>query len=116
MGLGTDDSGPVEIIPPDGKEFKVLTYRYANGAVMIRDPEKLKAETGQDNGVMFEGTEGKVAVWRYTLRTWPENLIKQKIGPIRYICTKARTIIPISSTLYALAPSPPAMSPLDAAL
>jgi len=80
-GLGTDDSGPIEIIPPDGKDFKVLTYRYANGAVMIRDPEKFKAETGQDNGVMFEGTEGKVAVWRYTLRTWPENLIKQKIGP-----------------------------------
>jgi len=79
--LGTDDSGPVEIIPPDGKDYKVLTYRYANGTVVTRDPEKLLGETGQDNGVMFTGTEGKIAVWRYTLRTWPENLIRQKIGP-----------------------------------
>ena len=80
-GLGMDDSGPVEIIPPDGKNYRVLTYRYASGAIVTRDPEKFLKETGQDNGVMFEGTEGKVAVWRYTLRTWPENLIRQKIGP-----------------------------------
>jgi len=80
-GLGTDDTGPVEIIPPDGKDYKVLTYRYANGTIVIRDPEKLRRETGQENGVMFTGTEGKVAVWRYTLRTWPESLIRQTIGP-----------------------------------
>ena len=80
-GLGMDDSGPVEIIPPDGKDYKVLTYRYANGAILTRDPEKFHRETGQGNGVMFTGTEGKVAVWRYTLRTWPENLIEQKISP-----------------------------------
>jgi len=80
-GLGMDDSGPVEIIPPDGKDYPVLTYRYANGATVTRDPEKLQAETGQGNGVLFTGTEGKVAVWRYDLRTWPESLKKQKIGP-----------------------------------
>jgi predicted dehydrogenase len=80
-GLGMDDSGPVEIIPPDGKDYPVLTYRYANGATVTRDPEKLQGETGQGNGVLFTGTEGKVAVWRYDLRTWPESLKKQKIGP-----------------------------------
>jgi predicted dehydrogenase len=80
-GLGMDDSGPVEIIPPDGKDYPVLTYRYANGATVTRDPEKLQAETGQNNGVLFTGTEGKVAVWRYDLRTWPESLKKQKVGP-----------------------------------
>lgn len=80
-GLGMDDSGPVEIFPPDGKEFKVLTYRYANGAVVIRDPDKLKREAGVDNGVMFEGTTGKVAVWRYALRTWPENLAEVRLRP-----------------------------------
>jgi len=79
--LGMDDSGPVEIIPPDGKNYKVLTYRYTNGVTLTRDPEQFHRETGQDNGVMFTGTEGKVAVWRYTLRTWPENLNRQKIGP-----------------------------------
>jgi len=71
----------VEIIPPDGKEFKVLTYRYANGAVMVRHPERLQQEAGVDNGVMFTGTTGKVAVWRYAVRTWPEPLAQQKIKP-----------------------------------
>jgi predicted dehydrogenase len=80
-GVGADRSGPVEIIPPDGKEFKVITYRYANGVVMVRDPERLQREAGVDNGVMFTGSTGKVAVWRYTLRTWPENLAQVKIKP-----------------------------------
>lgn len=80
-GLGMDDSGPVEILPPDSKEVKVLTYRYANGALLTRDPERLARESGQDNGVMFVGTKGKVAVWRYDLQTWPEDLKRQRIGP-----------------------------------
>ncbi|MBU6401097.1 MAG: Gfo/Idh/MocA family oxidoreductase [Verrucomicrobia bacterium] len=80
-GLGTDHSGPVEIIPPDGKEFKVLTYRYANGAEVVRDPDRLQREAGVNNGVMFIGTTGKVAVWRYELRTWPEHLSRVKIKP-----------------------------------
>ncbi len=80
-GLGMDGSGPVEIIPPDGKEFPVLTYRYASGAHMIRDPQRLQREAGVDNGVMFTGTTGKVAVWRYALRTWPEHLAQVKLKP-----------------------------------
>ncbi len=80
-GLGMDDSGPVEIIPPDGKEVKVLTYRYANGALMMRDPDRLQREAGVDNGLLFTGTKGKVAVWRYVVRTWPEHLAQQKIQP-----------------------------------
>jgi len=70
-GLGMDGSGPVEIIPPDGKDYKVLTYKYANGVIMTRD---------QANGVLFTGTEGKVEVNRGYLRTWPESLARQKIG------------------------------------
>lgn len=80
-GLGMDDSGPVEILPPDGKEIRVLTYRFANGALMVRDPDRLVRESGQSNGVMFVGSRGKVAVWRYDLKTWPDSLRKQKIGP-----------------------------------
>ncbi|MBP7050398.1 MAG: Gfo/Idh/MocA family oxidoreductase [Phycisphaerae bacterium] len=71
-GLGMDGSGPVEIIPPDGKDCKVLTYKYANGIPMTRD---------QANGVLFEGTTGKVEVNRGYLKTWPEKLKDQVIGP-----------------------------------
>ena len=80
-GLGMDDSGPVEIVPPNGKDVPVLTYHYANGAALTRDPERLARECGQDNGVMFIGTQGKVAVWRYDLKTWPESLKRQPLGP-----------------------------------
>ena len=71
-GLGMDDSGPVEVIPPDGKDFKVLTYRYSNGVIMTRD---------NANGVLFTGAEGKIEVNRGHLRTWPESLARQKIKP-----------------------------------
>ena len=36
-GLGMDHTGPVEVLPPDGKDIKVLTFRYANGATLTRD-------------------------------------------------------------------------------
>jgi len=69
--LGMDKSGPVEILPPDGKDIKVLTYRYASGIPMTRD---------NANGVLFEGTTGKVEVNRGYLKTWPDNLKDQVIG------------------------------------
>ena len=50
--MGMDESGPVEIIPPDGKDYKVLTYKYANGTIMTRD--KISKEVP---GVLFTGTE-----------------------------------------------------------
>ena len=77
-GLGMDGSGPVEIYPPDGKEYKVLTYKYANGIPMTRDG---KAGDANVNGVLFEGTKGKVEVNRGYLKTWPDALKDQKIGP-----------------------------------
>jgi predicted dehydrogenase len=101
-GLGMDGSGPVEICPPDGNEHKVLTYRYANGITMTRDarvrgPEGtglpfsgsaypawldyVKESRGRVNGVLFEGTTGKVEVNRGYLRTWPDALKDQAIGP-----------------------------------
>jgi len=70
--LGMDHSGPVEIIPPDGKEYKNLTYKYANGVVM---------ERAACNGLLIEGTDGKVEVNRGYLRTWPEGIRNQPIGP-----------------------------------
>jgi predicted dehydrogenase len=70
-GMDTECTGPVEIIPPDGKNYKVLTYKYTNGVTMTRD---------KANGILFSGTEGKVEVNRGYLRTWPESLSRQQIG------------------------------------
>jgi hypothetical protein len=47
-----DASGPVEILPPDGKDIKLLTYRYANGAIVTHDAPMSR------QGVAFIGTEG----------------------------------------------------------
>ena len=74
--MGMDESGPVEIIPPDGKDYKVLTYKYANGTIMMRD--KISRNVP---GVLFTGTEGKIEVSRDHLKTEPESLVRQKIGP-----------------------------------
>jgi hypothetical protein len=74
--MGMDESGPVEIIPPDGKDYKVLTYRYANGTIMTRDQISRPVP-----GVLFTGTKGKVEVSRDHLITEPESLIRQQIGP-----------------------------------
>ena len=71
-GMAMDNSGPVEIIPPDGKDYKVLTYKYDSGVTMTRD---------KANGVLFTGTRGEVEVNRGRIRTSPENLKNQQIGP-----------------------------------
>jgi predicted dehydrogenase len=71
-GMGMDESGPVEIIPPDGKDYKVLTYKYASGVTMTRD----KAD-----GVLFTGTDGTVQTNRGRLNTSPVSLKDRKIGP-----------------------------------
>ena len=71
-GLGMDETGPVEIIPPDGKDYKVLTYKYANGIMMTRD---------NANGILFTGTQGKVEVNRGYLKTSPDSLKDPQIRP-----------------------------------
>ena len=72
-GLGMDESGPVEIIPPDGKEVKKLTYVYQNGVSMTMDIE--------GNGIDFVGTEGRIFVNRSELKSWPEHIVDEQIKP-----------------------------------
>jgi len=74
-GLAADETGPVEIIPPNGRDVKLLTFRYANGVTVYQD--------GRDRtwAVMFEGSEGKVAINRGRLQTWPDSLMRKPIGP-----------------------------------
>jgi predicted dehydrogenase len=70
--LGMDESGPVEIVPPDGKDYKVLTYRYGNGVTMTRDSA---------NGILFTGTKGTVETNRGYLKTSPDELKNVQIKP-----------------------------------
>lgn len=65
-GMGMDESGPVEVLPPDGKDIPLLTYRYANGVSVYHG--------GGGRGVVFHGTEGEIEVDRGHLQTWPSNL------------------------------------------
>jgi predicted dehydrogenase len=74
--MGMDESGPVEIAPPDGRDVRVLTYRYSNGTIMTREPISRPTP-----GVRFEGTKGMVEVSREHLITEPESLRRQRIGP-----------------------------------
>ena len=72
-GLGRDDSGPVEIIPAELSEYKLLTYRYDDGIEMTTD--------FVNNFIRFEGSKGTLQVNRSYLRTEPESLMTVKIKP-----------------------------------
>jgi len=75
-GLGTEDTGPLEIHPPDGKEYERLTYRYANGVTMFHGGGMA------GSAVEFIGAEGRVAVSRgQFLKTEPKDLVREQIGP-----------------------------------
>ena len=90
-GLGMDESGPIEVIPPPPSQSTKpmppiiegtgaspadpswgLTYRYAGGIEVTKD---------HTNGVLFIGTEGEVEVNRGSLRTSPEGLRDHPLGP-----------------------------------
>ncbi|MBI5095390.1 MAG: Gfo/Idh/MocA family oxidoreductase [Candidatus Hydrogenedentes bacterium] len=75
-GLGMDNSGPVEIIPPNDKDVKFLTYKYANGVTMYHG-----GGAGGKAGVEFIGTEGRVMVNRSYLETDPPSILQEPIGP-----------------------------------
>jgi len=78
--LGMDDSGPVEITPPDGKDVKRLTYRYANGVVMYHGGKPKVEGKEYGFGVVVVGTQGEVCMDRGRFRTYPEELGKDYVA------------------------------------
>lgn len=74
--MGMDDSGPIEFIPADGKEFKALTMRYANGTLMTHEP--IRSDDG--NSVRFIGSNGVIDISRSFLDTIPAKLQDHVIG------------------------------------
>jgi predicted dehydrogenase len=72
--LNMDDSGPVEVIAPDGKEHPHLTYRYDNGITMTHE------KWDWNNAIHFIGSEGDLKVQRRKLETTPASLKDKVIG------------------------------------
>jgi predicted dehydrogenase len=77
--LGMDESGPIEIIPPDDpKAEKGLRYVYADGVVVFHAG---KDDSGKGvNGITFVGSDGKIFVNRGYLKSAPEDIVKQPLG------------------------------------
>jgi predicted dehydrogenase len=72
--LDMDTRGPVAVIPPDGKDYPFLTYRYENGITMTHEI------FGANNAVQFNGTKGKIEVQRQKIKTDPESLATKEIA------------------------------------
>jgi predicted dehydrogenase len=72
--LDMDNSGPVEIFAPDGKEHPFLTYKYENGVTMTHESWEW------NNAVLFTGTEGELRVARGKIETTPVSVKDRKIG------------------------------------
>jgi predicted dehydrogenase len=71
-GLGMDESGPVEVIPPDDpKATRGVRFRYANGVEVVHGP---------GGGVQFIGTNGEITVNRGQLSSKPAEIIKTPLG------------------------------------
>ena len=70
--LDMDNSGPVEIIPPEDPKAQIgLKYLYANGTEMFH---------GGPSGCTFEGTDGTIYVDRGRIESKPESILKEPLG------------------------------------
>jgi predicted dehydrogenase len=78
-GLGMDESGPVEILPPeDPKAERGVKYTYANGVPVIHAEQYEKGKPV--NGVAFIGSDGKIFVNRGFIASDPVEILKTPLG------------------------------------
>ncbi|HVR73976.1 MAG TPA: Gfo/Idh/MocA family oxidoreductase [Planctomycetota bacterium] len=70
--LGMDESGPVEVIPPeDPAATSGVKFIYENGVEMTH---------GGKDGCFFTGTKGTLHITRGVLKSDPESIAKEPIG------------------------------------
>lgn len=74
-GLGMDESGPVEITPPEPGKAQHVTFKYANGVTVKC------GQTGV-NGVQFVGALGRITVNRGYFKADPTELAEAPLGPL----------------------------------
>jgi predicted dehydrogenase len=71
-GLGMDESGPVEIIPPEDEKAQYgVRHVYANGVEVVHV---------SGNDVVFIGTDGEITVNRGKLRSKPEGIVNEPLS------------------------------------
>ena len=70
-GIGADESGPVEVIPPEGKEARGVRWVYENGVELVH---------GGPRGVLFVGTDGEINVDRGWIQSKPPEILKAPLG------------------------------------
>jgi predicted dehydrogenase len=88
--LGMDESGPIEITPPETGEYPSLTYKYDNGALLQvvdwrLDPQKHFVPEGWDVrtrlqafGALYVGEQGWIHVGRGGyLKSHPAEIVEQ---------------------------------------
>jgi hypothetical protein len=72
----SDETGPVELFMADG----FTNYRYANGVVVYGKPYPGEP-IGGDGGAVFVGTEGRIAVDRDALISYPARIAREPLRP-----------------------------------
>jgi predicted dehydrogenase len=73
-GIGADHTGPAEIFPPDGREHRTLTCRFADGVLVHHGGHPRE-------GVTFIGTEGTINTSRWYCESEPASIARSPLGP-----------------------------------
>jgi hypothetical protein len=73
---GADDTGPVELFMQDGRS----NYRYANG-VTVYGKAYAGEPIGGEGGAVFVGSEGRIAVDRNAIVSYPARIVREPLRP-----------------------------------
>jgi hypothetical protein len=77
--VNPDVTAPIEAWYEDGQ----VRYRYSNG-VVVKSEGYPGERVGPDGGACFVGTEGRIAVDRGSIVSYPEHIVKEPILPNDY--------------------------------
>jgi predicted dehydrogenase len=72
----SDETGPAELFMEDGR----TNYRYANGVVVYGKPYP-DEPIGGEGGAVFVGSEGRIAVDRNALVSYPARIAREPLHP-----------------------------------
>jgi hypothetical protein len=81
--INPDPTAPIEVMyegKGDAPENAVIHYRYSNGVVVHSTPYPGEP-IGNDGGACFVGTEGRIAVDRANLVSYPGKILEEPLRP-----------------------------------